>query len=684
MYIPPRRQMFVPSGAIERPVANASPHADPRDGTTPPPLPTDSPANPVAIAQLLSGNPNVTEANIAAILGAPVAQLIRDKSSILYTGRRSTKSSGAADTGKDAAMVSTFVPKAKGAAVPSPAPATPVAEKPSPVDPLAWVLVTLAASGVRCAEWTAMSDLARLNTVRNFFYTSQAVPIGAKSGWTPPPQPPMPQRPEDLRDAINAACGASSAAPRQAQITPPRTPTPEQSAAWWAQMRAVGITCDQWYNTDSLPPGGGPRYIGLRLEMIRALMATGRLTVTPPWSFFDVFYAVDGECQRSVEPATSDPIASIRARLRAILDCGALDAQDKLQQIAVIQRAFPEFIRDRNALYRLALARYDGCHSPSEPGWNGHGHRFTFDPEESMRRYVQNGGVDVLGGDTNGMSWAQWVKQGPYMESGAPDLFDPVQGFVGDCYFVASMAAAAWTRPAVIARNGVAISPDRRRFTFGGATVDVSDRTPCRILNGFKPIFASGYRPNDQWPGVMEKAYAAFRSRDTTDRPDITSIDNMPTNSDALTYLQGIGRAIDASTAALPLLTGGSMFWHLTYFRSDDAMFDLLATYCTPDGRARVPMVAATYPAGGFVDRTGLVASHVYSVLGFGFSGDRKFVVLRNPWGSSYAGLPSSGFTVPVVGRWLNMLNLNHGDGGCFALAHGAFSAAFVALYGAQ
>jgi hypothetical protein len=678
MYIPPRRPRFAPSGAIEKPAANASAHADPRDGATPPPLPTDSPANPVAIAQLLSGNPNVTEANVAAILGAPVAQLIRDKSSILYAGRRGTKSSGAADTGKDAAMASTFVPTAKGATkAPSPAPVTPVAEKPSPVDPLAWVLVTLAASGVRCAEWTAMSDLARINTVYNFFYPTQALQQSGKGG---PARPSLPTDPQTLVDAISAACGASSASPaRVASVDAPGSHGPasrEQAAAWWAQMRAVGITCDQWYNTDRQPMPDGRRYLGERLSMIQSLIATGRLTVTPPWTGVDVFYAVDGECQRSVEPAAADPAASIRARLRAILDCGVLDTQDKLQQVAVIQRAFPEFIRDQGALYRLALARYDGCHSPSEPGWNGRGDRYVFDPEESVRWGVQHGATDVLGGDTSGMSWVQWVKQGGYMESGSPDLFDPMQGAVGDCYFVSSMASVAWARPDAIARNGIAIAPDRRRFNFGGVTIEVSDRTPCSILAGFQPIFARGYRPNDQWPGVMEKAYATFRSPNQTDRPAIPMIDNESV---------AVERATSATLYAIPLLAGGSMFWHLTYFRSDDAMFDLLATYCAPSGRARVPIVAGTYRSGGFVDRTGLVPNHAYSVLGFGFHADgRKFVVLRNPWGSSYAGLPSSGFTVPVVGRWLGLLSLNNGDGGCFALAHGAFSAAFQYIFGAQ
>jgi hypothetical protein len=665
-----------PSGA---PSEGKVPHPsmDPRDGPTPPALPDRSPANPVAVAALLSGNPNVTEANVTAILGAPVAQLIRDKSSILYGGgKSSTKSSGAVDAPKSSKVVSVFVPNAKG--TPPPAPPVPVPAKVSPVSVnggalVEWATTRLAESGIRCGEWTAMGEPARINTTRNFFYGVQSLLAAQLAGVS------LPTNPEDLRDAINIACGLPIG-PRDAfdaQIAAPaaRSPSRDQSAAWWASARAAGVTCDQWYAAQEWQ----------RFQMVQSLTAQWIID-RGPWSDWQVMQAIGAECQRSVEPATSDPTASIRARLRAILDCANLDAQDKLQQFAVIQRAFPELNRDPRALYRLALARYDACHPASEGGWRGDG--FGNDDAAVIRSNAQHGFLDVLGGDTAGMSWAQWVKQGPYMESGSPDLFDPIQGATGDCYFISAMASVAWTQPTTIARNGVVVSPDRRRFTFAGSSVDVSDRTPCRIISGFLPIFARGNRLNDQWPGVMEKAYAAWKSDDATDRPDVTSVDNMPSARARQTIegvLGSLGGAVSRSLMALPALTGGSLFWHLTYFRSDDDLFDLLATHCTPDGRARVPMVAGTYPSGGFVDRTGLAASHAYSVLGFGFHRDgRKFVVLRNPWGSSWAGLPSSEYLVPVEGRWLNRLNLNHGDGGCFALAHGAFSAAFSVLYGAQ
>ena len=671
MYIPPRRPMMLPMPFVRpsgAPSEGKMPHPsmDPRDGASPPALPDRSPANPVAVAALLSGNPNVTEANVTAILGAPVAQLIRDKSSILYGGgKSSTKSSGAIDGQKSSKVVSVFVPNAKGS--PPPAPPVPAPTKATPINGGAlveWATTRLAENGIRCDEWTAMGEPARINTTRNFFYGVQsllAVTQLALAGVS------LPTSPEDLRDAINIACGLPIG-PRDARISSPAALSAprEQSATWWASARAAGVTCDQWYAAQEWQ----------RYQMVQSLAAQ-RIIDRGPWSDWQVMQAIGAECQRSVEPATSDPTASIRARLRAILDCANLDAQDKLQQIAVIQRAFPELNRDPRALYRLGLARYDACHPSTEPGWHGQGDQWLARFGQAIQESVQSGhSTDPLGGDVAGMSLAQWVKQGPYMPSTGPDLFDPIQGATGDCYFVAAMASCAWTRPTQLAQIATRVGPDRLRFQLGAGEVITSERVPTAILAAYQPVFARGNRIDAQWPGVLEKAWAIYRTGDRNDRPNITAIDNE--------YIHSRGGR-NPTFDVIPLLVGGQLFWHLSTFRSDDAFFDLLATYCTPDGRARVPMVAGTYTDGGFVDRTGLVANHAYSVLGFGFHRDgRKFVVLRNPWGSSWAGLPSSEYLVPVEGRWLNRLNLNHGDGGCFALAHGAFSAAFSVLYGAQ
>lgn len=583
---------------------------DPRDGTAPPPLPDQSPANPLAVAQLLSGNPNLTVAQIPQVLGAAVADLIRDKSSILYGGRalkaeaKRTKASGApAADGKVVAVLAPYIQPAvaKGSVATKPAKVT---EPPSNRDAaaLAWVLAQLARFGVTCERWTAMSDEARLVSVGNIHYNSidlareqQVLAAGLA-----PTRPDLPSDPRVVVEAVNVACGlprtARPARPSEIQTivgsAQSQAVPRDVSAEWWRRARAAGVTCDQWYAATEWQ----------RYRMIQSLAAQ-RIIDRGQWSDGQMMWAINGECQRSVEPAVSDPTAPIRARLRAILDCENLDAQDKLQQVATIQRAFPELNREPMALYRLCLARYDLCHPASEQGWSG-AELVGLSSGRIIRENVQNGYRDVLDGDVTGISTVQWVKQGQYMPSTGPDLFDPIQGNVGDCYLIAAMASLAWTRPDFIASIGQSVGPDRRRFRFNAATVDVSDRVPCAILRAFIPIFARGNRIDAQWPGVLEKAYAAYRANDAGDRPNVLLTDNQ---------VDGAGQRLSGGRGgALPLVdvTGGNLFWHQNHFRSDDGVLETIVAHCDPSGRARSPMVATTYET-GFVERTGLSLIHI-------------------------------------------------------------------------
>lgn len=767
---------------------------DPRDGAEPPALPSSNPVNPLALAQLMSGNPNLTLDGVAGVLGAPIGVLIQQGSDgVLYNGaialsdaamtamvrpldvpslgsktavasagrvsspmarvrpgrstsRQATRAAGAvwskadpasAATSKsdkgahiarfdsqmdltiDAAMAEMFTRAEIGcdtwrvmspedrlrlltalfySASPSPSPLRPAAGAPPKVpDPasvkataaptkapskgglplVAWALAELSGSGVDCEQWTAMGEPARLNTTLNFFYGPQ--PGGAAKS----SRPTVPHTPEELRDLINAACGlpagsgpvptaapaitAAPAGPDPAQrpadwrvglppnaaqlrdwidercgvVTPAEQArlADERGRAWLRQLQAAGITCAAWIDLSPLD----------RYQRLVSLRDAGRLD--PGLADSDEILAAIFRACRGVSLTGNDASENEASRVRAILggDCAAWDDLDKVQQIAAVRQAFPEMAREPRDLYRLALGRYHVCHPPAGDGQHG----ASYDE-------------------------AQWVKQGPYMPAGGPDLFDPIQGTVGDCYLISALAALAWTKPDLLTRLGPLVSTDRRRFTLGGTSVEVSDRTPCWISSGYMPIFCRSNRLDAQWPCVLEKAYAAWRTADRTDRPNVQAIDNSQRGPD-------LGRhdvTVFAHTA-MPIVdfTGGREFWYLTWFRSDDALFDILGQFCAPNGRMLSPMVAGSYGDGGFVDGTGIVPAHAYSVLGIGTSPDgRKFVVLRNPWGHT---IPRSGYLVPQSGRWLGRLNLNSGEGGCFALAHGAFSSGFGFIYGA-
>lgn len=45
-----------------------------------------------------------------------------------------------------------------------------------------------------------------------------------------------------------------------------------------------------------------------------------------------------------------------------------------------------------------------------------------------------------------------WVDPGEFIEEGT-NLTDPVQGALGDCYFIAALSAVAWSRPYVVAQR---------------------------------------------------------------------------------------------------------------------------------------------------------------------------------------------------------------------------------------
>lgn len=651
---------------------------DPRDGTSPPAPPTDSPANPIAIAALLSGNPNPTAEQLTVILGAPLSVLLRNKNSILYA--KGKKSAGAVEqvgevTAMKAALArpgevvafkptpTTLPTRPSPPVQPSSKGKSPPASTPFRVEPF---LNALMAGGVGCSRWLTMSAGARLNTVRNFFYqltiTSAAIA--------------QPSDPLDLVAAIDGACGV----PRE--VTPVGT-NRAALRAWGIQagnqLQIAGISCDQWINTPLRD-----RYALLNNLARQNLFSFPNFS----WSWNELDDALLYDCVLRAEPASQNPTDSIRARVTAIANCAELSSQDKLQQIDVINRAFPEFNGNPTALYRLALARYDAC-QPRDTGrsWLGEGfERLTWleNVRQSPRLMQRNSGIDVLNGDLRGMSLIQWVKQGQFMPSTGPDVFDPVQGATGDCWLISAMASVAWTNPTAlmrISRPAPNPTPDEQRvFQLGGTTISTNQETPCLILTGFHPIFARGSRLDAQWPGVLEKAFAA-RELGQGIRPRITVLNNMDTD---------IPNAIGRSWNAIPLMTGGSLFWYLSWFRSTSQFMEKIWERCDPDGRARVPMCASTYGGGGIVDRAELAPRHVYSVLGWGTNDDETgpFVVLRNPWGGTYAGLANANFAVRVRNRggdsWLDRMNVNNGGGGCFAISADTFSSAFNCIYGAE
>ncbi len=232
-----------------------------------------------------------------------------------------------------------------------------------------------------------------------------------------------------------------------------------------------------------------------------------------------------------------------------------------------------------------------------------------------------------------------WVDMGDYFEDVA-ELNDPVQGALGDCYFIAAMSSVAWARPYAIINMirpsgwGNEEQPIHKvNFFKDGAgsaqSVEVSEAVPVT-----KPshnwVYARSLDVGETWPAIMEKAYAKWRTSNSTDFP------NYPTIAGG-----------DPVMASAQIISGAR-----TYVGHNGKTGDDLWTFVRSHSlskRTVNPMVAWTYgaqPAGTNYASAKVVANHAYSILGWEYMNNEKYIVLRNPWGTHHAVLDT------LSGNW--------------------------------
>jgi hypothetical protein len=247
------------------------------------------------------------------------------------------------------------------------------------------------------------------------------------------------------------------------------------------------------------------------------------------------------------------------------------------------------------ALTRQLLAPYLGAPpscpaTASGPGWQG----------------------DVPGA-------VSWRPAGPWAPRGI-DVRAPMQGVVGDCYLVASLAALAWSAPHLL-------DPDRPgarvvragpglEVVLGAGRVPVPAEVPTYCG---RMLFARG-TDGSAWPARIEAAFARWLLQDRTGRPDLRRLE--------ASVMPPAPAPFDC--CPLGLLTG----WRTETWEGIDAeaSWRVLAALCPPpEGIARHPAALAT---GMGLDalEAGLVPNHAYTLFGIHREGDRRWVVLRNPW----------------------------------------------------
>ncbi|HEX7277221.1 MAG TPA: C2 family cysteine protease [Acidimicrobiales bacterium] len=325
------------------------------------------------------------------------------------------------------------------------------------------------------------------------------------------------------------------------------------------------------------------------------------------------------------------------------------------------------------------------------------------------------------------MGWTppngSWVDTGTFFDEAA-EFFDPIQGFLGDCWLIAAMSSVAWALPYTVSQRSRATGAGNEQFTNLFRFVDPATGTPVQyeatdatiVWTGTtSPMYGHSSEAGEIWPALVEKAYAMWRAGTTNDRPN-------------LTVLNG-GDPVHASAA----LTGRTPHYTGTSGTSAANLLQLVQANST-NYRTVNPMTAWTYNSADDApdeidyDDANIAACHAYSVLGWvkgssltrylkdtdisdawrtarkGFGAEvadgssmvsdrlvqvdlypwklfeQDYILLRNPWGYHEATLGNLGGTIPVrdVSFWRS-INLDEVDG-VFAITPATFKKYFAGI----
>ena len=267
-----------------------------------------------------------------------------------------------------------------------------------------------------------------------------------------------------------------------------------------------------------------------------------------------------------------------------------------------------------------------------------------------------------------------WAAGGTFFRETA-EFFDPIQGAVANCYYIASLSAMAWATPFSIAHETRATGQNQDQFNDQinfykpdtGGTLDkaiqVSELLPLTMGDNY--IYCRSSEAGETWPSVYEKAFAKLVTGTATDMPDITKT------------------AWGDCVWATAQLNGGSRHYFDTASRSADDLWNTLRSQCL-SYRTFHPMTAWTYSSGDaspdHVDYSSahVVGSHCYTVLGWAYQDCKRWIVLRNPWGNTEATASVLDATISMYDiSWWRPITLKTIDG-VFAMEISAFKKYFA------
>ncbi|KAI0521881.1 hypothetical protein F5B22DRAFT_508277 [Xylaria bambusicola] len=273
---------------------------------------------------------------------------------------------------------------------------------------------------------------------------------------------------------------------------------------------------------------------------------------------------------------------------------------------------------------------------------------------------------------------------------------DPIQGAMGNSWFVAALFSVFWSDPAMINRNTnlhhhmmrIDFEDHENRFRVkfhdkGGRnnnktdTVEVDYNVP---VNNSSEDFVY-CRSSDGlaiWPSLYEKAFAKWIRGGNGDQPN--KLDHSYYEEDFVDITeiyQG------DPVKAMAQINGREPEYYFTSRHSANDLIGLVRM-CSVNRRTICPMVAFTYATGrGMYRGCNLVANHAYSVLGWSSvgQGEKQYIIIRNPWGvTEPQGLTSyGGVLTRVEPEYWHPASLCDREG-VMAIEVGAFKEYFACL----
>ncbi|KUG15833.1 hypothetical protein ASZ90_014501 [hydrocarbon metagenome] len=191
---------------------------------------------------------------------------------------------------------------------------------------------------------------------------------------------------------------------------------------------------------------------------------------------------------------------------------------------------------------------------------------------------------------------------------------EAIQGCCNDCYFIAALSSVAWAAPQELDLynayyfNGVKVELDSKKLPVANNTVVYAD------------IPTSG----EIWAPLYEKAYAKWRSGNTSNEPDIpSSIGGGGSGFQALKEITGYtnpANAFDTTNESIDTI------WQNIQTGAKQ-MRGIYETYKTT-----YPSFAETRSTD--IQKAGIYKSHTYSLFGKvkDTSTGKRYLILRNPY----------------------------------------------------